>query len=261
MTPGIRPLLAGNWKMNGLRSDLGTIRDIAGQGAEAAAGKADLLLCVPATLLYVATTLSEDTPLAIGAQDCHPVPNGAHTGDIAAEMIADCYATHCIVGHSERRTAHGESSEAVREKAGACHRAGLVAIVCVGETDEENREGRTRDVVVDQIVRSLPPGATASNTVIAYEPVWAIGTGRTPSEAEVQRIHGQIREVLDGRSDRAAMERARILYGGSVKPANAPALMSIPNVDGALVGGASLDAADFLGIASAYRGLSEDFDK
>ena len=254
MTPRIRPLLAGNWKMNGLRNDLGTIRDIANGGEEAVANGADLLLCVPSTLLYVATTLTEDSSLSIGAQDCHTAKDGAHTGDISAEMVADCFATHCIVGHSERRADHGETSEMVREKAGACHRAGLIAIICVGETDEENKEGRTRDVVVDQIVRSLPSSATSTNTVIAYEPVWAIGTGRVPDEEDVERVHGQIREILGGRVADDRLAGVRILYGGSVKPGNAAALMSVPNVDGALVGGASLKADDFLGIASAYGG-------
>ena len=256
MTPGIRPLVAGNWKMNGLRSELAVIRDIAQAGPDATEGQADLLLCVPAPLIYVATTLTEDHDLTIGAQDCHTKASGAHTGDISADMLADCFATHCIVGHSERRSDHGETSEIVREKAAACHRAGLTAIVCIGESDEENRSGRTREVVIEQLSRSLPETATAANTVVAYEPVWAIGTGRTPEERDVAATHGHLRDLLESSSGGGAMAKARILYGGSVKPANAAALMSLPDVDGALVGGASLTAEDFLGIAAAYAGMN-----
>lgn len=250
MTPGIRPLVAGNWKMNGTRASLAELRAIV-EGAGSAAG-ADALVCVPATLLSQAAETVAGSPVAVGGEDCHPAPSGAHTGDVSAEMLAGCGATHVIVGHSERRADHGEDDALVAAKAQAAWRAGLVAIICIGETKEQREAGETLDVLSRQLAGSVPAGATAANTVIAYEPVWAIGTGLTPTEADVAKAHAHIREGLRGPLKEEA-SRTRILYGGSVKPDNAAALLAVDNVDGALVGGASLKAKDFLGIASACR--------
>ena len=253
MTPNVTPLVAGNWKMNGLRADLDQIQAIA-QGAAEYAGKIDVVVCPPMTLLYVATALAEDTGLGIGAQDCHSEPSGAHTGDVSAEMIADCLASYVIVGHSERRTDHGETDAVVAAKAMAAWRAGLTAIICVGETEDERENGSAHDVVGRQLAGSIPDGATAANTVVAYEPVWAIGTGRTPTVDDVAAMHSFIRRQLSSRLSDAA-DGMRVLYGGSVKPTNAEELMAIENVDGALVGGASLKSADFLAICAAYRAI------
>ncbi len=220
-----------------------------GQGAGEVSRKVDLLICPPATLLFPAAAAMIGSKVAIGAQDCHPNPSGAHTGDISAEMLADAGATAVIVGHSERRTDHHESDALIRLKAQAAWRAGLVAIVCVGETQAERDAGRTLEVIGNQLAGSLPDGVTASNTVVAYEPVWAIGTGLTPTTKDVEEVHGFIRGKLRDRfSDEG--DRLRILYGGSVKPSNAAELMAVANVDGALVGGASLKADDFLAIAA-----------
>jgi triosephosphate isomerase len=187
--------------------------------------------------------------IAIGAQDCHPKASGAHTGDISAEMLKDAGATAVIVGHSERRADHGESNELVRQKAEAAWRAGLTAIVCIGETQSQRDAGQTLDICRGQLEGSLPDGARADNLVVAYEPVWAIGTGLTPTTEDVEQIHHFIRETLGGRFNREGA-MMRILYGGSVKPGNAQELMGVANVNGALVGGASLKAADFLAIAA-----------
>ncbi|MGO8739284.1 triose-phosphate isomerase [Rhodoblastus sp.] len=249
MTTKIRPLAAGNWKMNGLSASIGEIEAM----AEAATriGGADVLICPPATLIAAACAAAAGR-IAIGGQDCHAKASGAHTGDISAEQLKDAGATFIIVGHSERRADHGESDEMVRAKAEAALRAGLTAIVCVGETHHQREAGQTLAVVGGQLSGSLPHGATAKNLVIAYEPVWAIGTGLTPTPADVAEVHGFIRHELvdlmpgDGAS-------VRILYGGSVKPSNAAELMAVANVNGALVGGASLTAKDFLGIASVYK--------
>ncbi|MCR6734175.1 MAG: triose-phosphate isomerase [Afipia sp.] len=249
MTDKRRPLIAGNWKMNGLKAAMTELASI-WQGAGELKDKADLLICPPATLLFTAVSLVSGSKVAIGAQDCHPAPSGAHTGDISAEMVADTGATAIIVGHSERRADHGETDAVVRAKAEAAWRAKLVAIVCVGETQAERDAGQTLDVVGRQLAGSVPDGATAANLVVAYEPVWAIGTGRTPTIKDVEEVHGFIRGKL---TERLSKEGAgvQILYGGSVKPSNAAELMAVPNVDGALVGGASLKAADFLAIAAA----------
>ncbi|MCT8999494.1 triose-phosphate isomerase [Chelativorans intermedius] len=252
MTPAIRPLIAGNWKMHGTSASLGELKAIAEGFAGAAGQGADGLVCVPATLLSRAVEAVRGTPLAIGAQDCHAAESGAHTGDIAAGMIADCGATHVIVGHSERRTDHGESDAEVAAKAAAAWRAGLVAMICLGETRAEREAGETLAVLSRQLAGSVPEGATAANTVIAYEPVWAIGTGLTPTVEDVEEAHAHLRTELETRFG-AEGGRMRLLYGGSVKPANAHELLSVANVDGALVGGASLKAVDFLGIASAVR--------
>ncbi|HWK93791.1 MAG TPA: triose-phosphate isomerase [Pseudolabrys sp.] len=247
----IRPLVAGNWKMNGLAASIGEL-DGMKTGAADLAGKADLMICPPATLIAQFTWATKGSSLLIGGQDCHAKASGAHTGDIAAEMLADAGAKAVIVGHSERRTDHKESNAEVKAKAEAAWRAGLTAIVCVGEQRAEREAGRTLAVVGDQLAGSLPDGATADNLVVAYEPVWAIGTGLTPTPADVAEVHAFIRKTLVGRFG-AAGTGVRILYGGSVKPSNAGELLTIADVNGALVGGASLKAADFLGIAGVYR--------
>lgn len=250
MTPNIRPLVAGNWKMNGKRDALGVIKQIADASEQDNWSKIDSLLCPPATLLYVATTLTEDSALNIGGQDCHANKSGAHTGDISAEMIADCLGSHIIVGHSERRTDLGETDAIVLEKAKATIDSGLVAIVCIGETEGERKSGKTLDVLKTQLAGSVTDNATAENTVIAYEPVWAIGTGLVPSIDDITEAHAFMRAELDARFGNAG-KKMKILYGGSVKPSNAAELMSILNVDGALVGGASLKADDFIAICEA----------
>ena len=252
MTPDIKPLVAGNWKMNGRRDQLDQLALMARGVDEELGEKVDCVVCPPTTLLYVATTLSEDTPLAAGAQDCHPEASGAHTGDVSAEMIADCMGEYCIVGHSERRADHGEDDALVMAKAIACHRAQITAIVCVGETEQEYSGGQAEAVIAGQLAASLPEGTNERNTIVAYEPVWAIGTGMTPSPDDVRDIHAMIRERMVERFGGPG-ERMRILYGGSVKPGNAAELMSVANVDGALVGGASLKAEDFLAICEVYR--------
>ena len=248
-TANVRPLVAGNWKMNGLAAGLGEARKVRdGLGTAAC----DVMICPPATLVAALAGEARGSRLAVGGQDCHAHASGAHTGDIAAEMLMDAGASAVIVGHSERRADHAETDAVVKAKAGAAHRAGLAAIVCVGETAAERRAGRTLDVVRAQIAGSLPDAVTAANTIVAYEPVWAIGTGLTPTASDVAEVHALIRQLLAARYG-ATGQTMRILYGGSVKPANARELMAIANVDGALVGGASLKADDLLGIIAAYR--------
>ena len=248
MTDAIRPMIAGNWKMNGLKATVAEF-DAMCAGAAGVAAKADLLVCPPATLIAgFADRARGAKTLAIGAQDCHPKVSGAHTGDLSAEMLADAGATAIIVGHSERRADHGESDALVRLKAEACWRAGLVAIVCIGETRQQRDHGKTLDICGGQLAGSLPDGATAANLVVAYEPVWAIGTGLTPTATDVEQVHRFIRDCLTSRF-KGEGARIRILYGGSVKPSNAAELMAVANVNGALVGGASLKASDFLAIA------------
>lgn len=255
MTPDVRPLVAGNWKMNGTRSSLDQIKAMA-QGVKGPLSeKVETLICPPSTLLYVATALCDDSPLMIGAQDCHEKESGAHTGDISAEMIADCFGTHVIVGHSERRIDHAETDHLVRAKAQAAYAAELVAIVCIGETADERKGGQTLDILKRQLSGSLPDESTAENTVIAYEPVWAIGTGLTPTVDDVRDAHAFMRNELVARFGDVG-KRIRILYGGSVKPSNALQLMGVENVDGALIGGASLKADDFLSIYAAYEQLT-----
>jgi triosephosphate isomerase len=250
MATALRLLVAGNWKMNGLHGSAAELgRIIAGAGDLAV--RVDLMICPPATLLANFAATARGSVVAIGAQDCHAEAAGAFTGDISAEMLKDAGASAVIVGHSERRTLHKETDAEVNAKARAAWRAGLVAIVCVGETQAEREAGQTLAIVGRQLGGSLPDGATAANTVIAYEPIWAIGTGLTPTAADVAEVHGFIRQQLAARYG-AAGEGMRILYGGSVKPSNAAELMAVANVNGALVGGASLKAEDFLGIARAY---------
>jgi triosephosphate isomerase len=245
-----RPLVAGNWKMNGVRASL--IEALRVRDAIRTGGPADVMICPPATLVAELASAAQGSALVVGAQDCHPAPSGAHTGDISAEMLANAGAVAVIVGHSERRADHGELDRDVRAKAEAAHRAGLMAILCIGETAGERRAGLTLQVVERQLTASLPQAVTATATVIAYEPVWAIGTGLTPSAADVAEVHAAVRNLLTTRIGEEG-SRVRILYGGSVKPSNAAELLAIENVDGALVGGASLKADDFLGIIAAYR--------
>ncbi len=247
-----RPLVAGNWKMNGLRKSLDELSAMCASVAQGEAGAAELVICLPATLLVAATSVCTGAFVAIGAQDCHVAPSGAFTGDLSAEMLKDAGASYVILGHSERRAGHGETSELVREKARAAHRAGLIAIICVGETFSEREAGEASRVVGEQLDGSIPEDLTPESYVIAYEPVWAIGTGLTPTPADVAAMHLFIRERVGSvRPDGA--DALRILYGGSVKPGNASELMAVANVDGALVGGASLVAADFMAIAGVYR--------
>ncbi len=247
----IRPLAAGNWKMNGTKASLAEIAAIAAAAVAGDGGGAEVLICPPATLIATAADAVGGT-IAIGGQDCHAKASGAHTGDISAEQLKDAGATYAIVGHSERRADHGESDEVVRFKAEAALRAGLTAIVCVGETQLQREAGQTLAVVGGQLAGSLPHGATAQNLVVAYEPVWAIGTGLTPTVEDVADVHAFIRlELVDLMHNAGA--GVRILYGGSVKPSNARELMGVAEVNGALVGGASLTAKDFLGIAGVYK--------
>ncbi len=247
---GPRALVAGNWKMNGGLAMLKEPRLLAGMLRDVKL-KADVMICPPAVILRRVKSVLKGSKIRVGGQDCHWEASGAHTGDISAEMLKEAGCSAVIVGHSERRTQHHEGDDIVRKKAQACHRASLASIICIGETLAERKAGQTLDVVKRQLEGSVPEGATASNTIIAYEPVWAIGTGLTPSTAEVADVHAHIRSEL-GRMLGAESAQMRILYGGSVKPSNAAELMSQPNVNGALVGGASLRAADFLGIIKVY---------
>jgi triosephosphate isomerase len=246
-----RPLIAGNWKMNGLRSSRAELEQVIA-GAPSLIGAMDLMICPPATLIAAFAVLARGSCVAIGGQDCHAEPAGAFTGDISAEMLRDAGASAVIVGHSERRMYHGETDADVCAKALAARRAGLLAIVCVGETKDERGGGATLDVVARQLAASLPDGATGESLVIAYEPIWAIGSGVTPTPVDVAEVHNSIRQAIVARfgTDGQAI---RILYGGSVKPANAVELMNVNDVDGALVGGASLKAAEFLAIAAAAK--------
>lgn len=243
-----RPLVAGNWKMNGLAASGGELTKIA---AAAGCFNADLMVCPPATLIAQFAAAAAGSGLMIGGQDCHAEASGAHTGDISAEMLRDAGAVAVIVGHSERRADHQETDAQIRAKAMAAWRAGLTAIVCVGEQRTEREAGQTLEVVGRQIEGSVPDGATRANLVVAYEPVWAIGTGLTPTPPDVAEVHGFIRRQV---TERFGEEGAcvRLLYGGSVKPSNAGELLTVAEVNGALVGGASLTAADFLGIAVVY---------
>ena len=246
-----RPLVAGNWKMNGLKAAAGELVRIMA-GSTGLAGKADLMICPPATLIAAFAEQARGSTVSIGGQDCHAEPAGAFTGDLSAEMLKDAGASAVIVGHSERRTLHGETDAEVCAKAKAAWRAGLTAIVCIGEIRAERDAGKTLEVLRRQLDGSLPQGPTAANLVVAYEPVWAIGTGLTPTAADVAEAHAFVRKRLVERHG-AVGNVVRILYGGSVKPSNAKELMAVANVDGALVGGASLKAEDFLGIAAVYR--------
>jgi triosephosphate isomerase len=247
MTPGVRPLIAGNWKMHGLAAEAQALARAVAAGA--AGLKAEVLICPPATLIApLAQALGG--ALALGGQDCHEAAKGAHTGDIAAAMLKDAGAAYVILGHSERRMAYRETSHRVRAKAEATLAAGLIPVVCVGEPEDDRLLGRAEEVVAEQMAESLPEGFGAAGGVVAYEPVWAIGTGRTPTEADISAMHAMMRAKLVARFP-AEGAGLRLLYGGSVKPGNAAAILALPHVDGALVGGASLVAEDFLAIARA----------
>ncbi len=249
-----RPLIAGNWKMNGLKADgLALARDIATRLEGMASRRFDMLVCPPFTLLDAVCAAVDGAPLLLGAQDCHADAKGAHTGDVAAPMLAELGCSHVIVGHSERRTNHGESDATVRAKAAAAQGAGMTAVICIGETEGQRDAGETAAVVRRQLAGSLPAGSSATNTVIAYEPVWAIGTGRTPTPEEAQAIHALIRAELSKPLGAAGSAATRILYGGSMNPKNAAVLLALPDVDGGLIGGASLKAADFLAIGECCR--------
>ena len=243
----MRKLAAGNWKMNGTAAALAEVRALI---AAHPAPACDMLLCPPATLVAQMSEAARGSALMVGGQDCHPQVSGAHTGDISAGMLKDAGASHVILGHSERRSDHGETDALVRAKAEAAIRAGLVAVVCIGETEAQRDAGQTLAVIGGQLDGSVPLGATAANLVIAYEPVWAIGTGRTPTLAEISEVHAFLRARLHGLIGDAA-GGVRLLYGGSVKPSNAAEIFAVPDVDGALVGGASLKAADFGAIVAA----------
>ena len=243
-----RPLVAGNWKMNGLMASAGELEAV--MAGARGLPNADFMICPPATLVARFAALAQGSRVAIGGQDCHAEPAGAYTGDIAAEMLKDAGASAVIVGHSERRHDHGETDAMVRAKALAARRAGLLAIVCVGETRAERDAGKTHTIVRAQLDGSLPDGFF--DFVVAYEPVWAIGTGVTPTKDDVADMHRLIRENLRARYGDAGQD-VRVLYGGSVKPGNAEELLGIDNVDGALIGGASLKADEFLAIAAVYR--------
>jgi triosephosphate isomerase (TIM) len=251
MTPGVRPLVAGNWKMNGLTASLAELKAMREAVDAGKAGAAELAVCPPATLLAQAAAALKGGKVSLGAQDCHAKDSGAFTGDIAAPMIKDAGAQYVIVGHSERRQYHGETDAVVKAKAEAALKSGLAAIVCVGETRAEREAGKAIEVVSTQVRGSLPAGGAPETVVVAYEPVWAIGTGLTPTPGDVAEVHAAIRKLL-GEVYGAAGAKLRILYGGSVKPSNAKELLGLANVDGALVGGASLKAVDFLAIAATY---------
>jgi triosephosphate isomerase (TIM) len=244
-----RPLIAGNWKMNGRQADGLTLARALVERAAHNPPAAEMLVCPPATLLVLVAELLAGSPIALGAQDCHPKPSGAHTGDIAAPMLADAGCRYVIVGHSERRANHHETDGLVREKAAAALAAGLTPIVCLGETEAERDAGQALAVVERQLAGSLPAGTDASRLVVAYEPVWAIGTGRTPTTADIEAVHRQLRRRLGGLV--AEPGRVRLLYGGSVKKDNAREILALPEVDGALVGGASLKADEFWAIAES----------
>ncbi len=240
-----RQLVAGNWKMNGLLEDGRALARDLGRLARENPPPCELLVCPPATLLFVVGEILAGSGVALGAQDCHAAPKGAHTGDVSAPMLADLGCRYVILGHSERRSYHGESNEAVREKMVAAWEAGLAAILCVGEREEERASRRAFAVVKSQIQGSIAQSAAAPRLVLAYEPVWAIGTGLVPSMADISEMHAAIRPLLPSAT--------RILYGGSVNPKNAAEILALSEVDGALVGGASLNAADFMAIAGACR--------
>jgi triosephosphate isomerase len=248
-TPGVRPLIAGNWKMHGTLREAAALAEGVRAGAAALPGR-DLLVCPPFPYLHLVAAAMLGQGVAVGAQDCHAAPRGAHTGDVAAPMLKDVGASFVILGHSERRANHGETDAAVRAKAEAALAAGLVPVICVGESEAERLAGRAEAVVGAQLDASLPEGFAAAGGVVAYEPVWAIGTGRTPTEAEIAAMHAGIRARLSARFGDAG-GGLRILYGGSMKPSNAAAILALPHVDGGLIGGASLVATDFLAIAEA----------
>ncbi|KPA22960.1 Triosephosphate isomerase [Shimia sp. SK013] len=243
-----RKLAAGNWKMNGTSAALAELKALNAAPADA---NTDILICPPATLITRAAEMAADSSVHIGGQDCHAATSGAHTGDIAADMLLDAGASHVILGHSERRQDHGESNEDVRTKAQTAWDAGLVTVICVGETLSEREADNTLDIIGGQLAGSIPDAATGENLVVAYEPVWAIGTGKVPTLAQIGDVHDFIRMRLERRFGEGVGRTVPVLYGGSVKPTNATEIFSVSNVDGALVGGASLKATDFQPIIDA----------
>lgn len=253
----IKPLVAGNWKMNGISQSVTEINTLkANTTNNNHSNNCEILICPPATLITAFAHILADSPIEIGGQNCHHAEKGAHTGDISAEMIKDCGANYVITGHSERRMDHGELDRDIALKTEAGWRAGLKVILCVGELLGERKADLTLNVIERQLKNSIPEGATAENLVIAYEPVWAIGTGLTPTTDDIARVHDFIRKFLTENTKNIGAEegaKTRILYGGSVKPSNASELMAVSNVNGALVGGASLKAEDFTGIIAAYQ--------
>ena len=247
-----RPLIAGNWKMNGSLHTAGELTGFLTENLKRNnLSQIDMLICPPATLLYPVEKLVRGSGLLLGAQDCHLAQKGAHTGDISAGMLQDLGCSHVILGHSERRSNHKEVDDIVRSKVEAAFECSLVAIICVGETEEEYKKGITAKIIENQILNSVPEQASAENTIIAYEPVWAIGTGLTPSTEEIQNVHTLIRKVLEDKIGLNEAGKQRLLYGGSVNPSNAIDLLALADVDGALVGGASLSGKDFLAIAES----------
>ncbi len=249
-----KTLIAGNWKMNGLLEDgVALAKGVALEVKKASRKDCEFLICPPFTLLMATKKVAKGSKLMVGAQDCHFDAKGAHTGDVSPQMLKDLGCQYVIVGHSERRTDHNESNELIAKKAQAAIEAGLKVIICIGETEKERDEGKTISVCTSQIMGSVPENSTAQNTVIAYEPVWAIGTGKTPTSAEVQEVHAAIRKVVSKKLGRANANKMRILYGGSMKPSNAKELLALPDVDGGLIGGASLKVADFIAIYEACK--------
>ena len=247
-----QPLFVANWKMNGLHADgLARASALAGHAAGGDCG-GDIVVCPPATLLFALRAVFAGSQIELGGQDCHATPEGAHTGDVSAPMLADAGCAYVIVGHSERRAGHGEADETVAGKAAAAHAAGLAAIVCIGESAVDRDDGRALAVIGRQVERSLPDGSTTDNTAIAYEPVWAIGTGRTPAQADIEAAHAEVRAGWERRFSGSGAA-LRVLYGGSVTARNAGEIMAAPGVDGVLVGGASLSADTFWQICQACR--------
>ncbi len=245
-------MIAGNWKMNGqLEDGVNLAKAVAAEVKKMGKPTCEFLVCPPFTLLYSVKKALRGAKVALGAQDAHFAAKGAHTGDISPAMLKDLGCTYVILGHSERRADHFESNELVAKKAAAAYENGLKTIICIGETEKQRDEGKTIEVCTQQILGSVPDNADASNTVIAYEPVWAIGTGKTPTAADVEEAHAAVRKVLAKKLGKGTANKMRILYGGSVKPGNAKEFLSLPDVDGALIGGASLKAEDFMAIAKA----------
>jgi triosephosphate isomerase (TIM) len=252
MSASRRILIAGNWKMNGLHADGVELAAAIADRLDGAGDTAfDMLVCPPYTLIGTVVEAASASSLSVGAQDCHAAEKGAHTGDIAPAMLKDAGCSYVIVGHSERRTDHGETDGDVRTKAEAAYGAGLKAIVCIGETEAQRDAGDTLNVVKTQIAGSVPDNATADNTVVAYEPVWAIGTGRTPTNDEVQEVHAFIRAQLAAKLGQQTADGVRLLYGGSMNPGNAKDLLALADVDGGLIGGASLKVDDFWAIGAS----------
>lgn len=245
-----KTLIAGNWKMNGRLADgVDLAKGIAAEVKKLGKPSCEFLVCPPFTILSSVKKALRGAKVALGAQDCHFAEKGAHTGDISPLMLTDLGCSYVILGHSERRADHFESNELVNKKAVAAHQAGLKTVICIGETLEQRDSGKTIAVCTDQILGSVPDDSTAADTVIAYEPVWAIGTGKTPTASDVEEVHAAVRKVLAKKLGKGNANKMRILYGGSVKPSNAKEFLSLPDVDGALIGGASLKVEDFMAIA------------